>query len=167
MLQFSEFVWALSYSVWDVFNNFSLIDATDRSKISSDQKRFFIALNLYPLSFFANTPFKRQNTQIRIIESFQWFSDFPNQNLRRIGPWVYELWSDIETNRETNRKQKILLYIYKLALPGDYSWKFRIFTPRWEHYFHRVPESEYQENRSMDSWVMIGHSNRQTDNRDN
>ena len=27
-------------------------------KISSDQKRFFIALSLYPLSFFANTPFK-------------------------------------------------------------------------------------------------------------
>ena len=57
MLQFSEFVWALSYSVWDVFNNFLLIDLTDRSKISSDQKRFFIALSLYPLSFFANTPF--------------------------------------------------------------------------------------------------------------
>ena len=43
--------------VWDVFNKFLLIDATDRSKISSDQKRFFIALSLYPLSFFANTPF--------------------------------------------------------------------------------------------------------------
>ena len=57
MLQFSEFVWALRSSVWDVFNNFLLIDATDSSKISSDQKRFFIALNQYPLSFFANTPF--------------------------------------------------------------------------------------------------------------
>ena len=33
-------------------------DATDRSKIRSDQKRFFSALSLYPLSFFANTPFK-------------------------------------------------------------------------------------------------------------
>ena len=32
--------------------------STDRSKISSDQKRFFIALSLYPLSFLANTPFK-------------------------------------------------------------------------------------------------------------
>ena len=31
MLQFSEFVWALSHSVWDVFNNFLLLDATDRS----------------------------------------------------------------------------------------------------------------------------------------
>ena len=39
-------------------NNFLLIDATDRGKISSDQKRFFIALSLHPLSFFANTPFK-------------------------------------------------------------------------------------------------------------
>ena len=57
MLQFSQFVWTLRYSVWDVFNNFLLIDATDRSKIRSDQKRFFIALSLYPLSFFANTPF--------------------------------------------------------------------------------------------------------------
>ena len=58
IMQFSQFVWALSYSVWDVFNKFLLIDATDRSKISSDQKSFFIALSLYPLSFFANTPFK-------------------------------------------------------------------------------------------------------------
>ena len=52
-------VWC--YSVWDVFKNFLLIDATDRSKISSDQKRFFIALSLYPLSFFANTPFNKKN----------------------------------------------------------------------------------------------------------
>ena len=58
MLEFSEFVWALRSSVWDVFNNFLLIDATDRSKISNDQKRFLFALSLYPLSFFANTPFK-------------------------------------------------------------------------------------------------------------
>ena len=58
MLQFSQFEWALSYSVWDVFNNFLLIDATDRSKTCSDQKRFFIALSLYTLSFFVNTPFK-------------------------------------------------------------------------------------------------------------
>ena len=58
MLQLPQFVWALRSSVWDVFINFLLIDATDRSKISSDQKRFFIALSLYPLSFFANTPFK-------------------------------------------------------------------------------------------------------------
>ena len=58
MLYLSEFVWTLRSSVLVVFNNFVLIDATDRSKISSDQKRIFIALSLYPLSFFANTPFK-------------------------------------------------------------------------------------------------------------
>ena len=65
MLQFSEFVWALSNSVWDVFNNFLLIDTTDRSKISSDQKRFFIALSLYSLSFFANLlPLRRRLSQL-------------------------------------------------------------------------------------------------------
>ena len=57
MLQLSDFVWALRSSVWVVFNNFLLIDATDRSKISSDQKCVFFAVSLYPLSFFANTPF--------------------------------------------------------------------------------------------------------------
>ena len=58
MLHLSEFVWTLRSSVWVVFNNFLLIDATDRSKISSDQKRLFFAVNLYPLTFFVNTPFK-------------------------------------------------------------------------------------------------------------
>ena len=61
MLQFSQFVWAPCFSVWDVFNNFLLIDATDRSKISSDQKLLFFAVSLYPLSIFANTPFKLQS----------------------------------------------------------------------------------------------------------
>jgi len=70
MLQFYEFVWVLSYSVWDVFNKFLLIDATDRSKISSDQKRFFIALSLHPLSFFANTPFKHSMLSIKHDKSF-------------------------------------------------------------------------------------------------
>ena len=60
MTQFSQFVRPLSYSVLDVFDNFLLIYATARSKISSAQKRFFIALSLYPLSFFAKTPFKNQ-----------------------------------------------------------------------------------------------------------
>ena len=67
MLQFSQFVWALRSSVFVVFNNFLLIDATDRSKISRDQKRFFIALSPYPLSFFANTPFKFMN-----LKSYLW-----------------------------------------------------------------------------------------------
>ena len=57
MLQLSEFVWTLRSSAWVVFNNFLLIDATDRSKISSDQKRLFFSVSLYHLSFFAKTPF--------------------------------------------------------------------------------------------------------------
>ena len=37
-------------------SRFLLTDATDRSKISGDQKRFFIALSLYPLSFSRTLP---------------------------------------------------------------------------------------------------------------
>ena len=60
MLQLSEFVRNLRSSVWDVFNNFLIIDAIDRRKIGSDQKRLFIAVSLCPLSFFANIPFKKR-----------------------------------------------------------------------------------------------------------
>ena len=67
MLQLPQFVWALRSSVWGVFINFLLIDATDRSKISSDQKRFFIALSLYPLSFFANTPFNIIISRLNLV----------------------------------------------------------------------------------------------------
>ena len=76
MLQFSQFVWALSYSVLVVFNNFLLIDATARSKISSDQKRFFIALSLYLPSFFANTPFKYWKSTNKKPENPRYFSLF-------------------------------------------------------------------------------------------
>ena len=53
----SEFVWTLQSLVWVVFNNFLLINTTDKSKTTSDQSAFF-AVSLYPLSFFANTPIK-------------------------------------------------------------------------------------------------------------
>ena len=49
-------VYVLRYK--SVLTIFSLY-ATDSSKINNDQKRLLIALNLYPLSFFANTPFKK------------------------------------------------------------------------------------------------------------
>ena len=42
MLQLSEFVWTLRSSILVVFNNFILIDATDRSKISSDHQRIYL-----------------------------------------------------------------------------------------------------------------------------
>ena len=73
MLHLSEFVWTLRSSLLVVFNNFLFIDATARSKISSDQKRFFIALSLYPLSFFANTPFKKKMffSMIKAVSGFK------------------------------------------------------------------------------------------------
>ena len=44
-LNLSEFVWTLRSSVLVVFNNFLLIDATDKSKISSNQKWWFFAVS--------------------------------------------------------------------------------------------------------------------------
>ena len=85
MFQRPQFVWALRSSVWDGFINFLLIDATDRSKISSDQKRFFIALSLYPLSFFANTPFKEFKTQLKYGRfHLKLYSMFQNLSWRSI-----------------------------------------------------------------------------------
>ena len=49
MLHLSEFVWTLRFSPWVVFNHFLQ---------QIDRKRLFFAVSLYPLSFFANTPFK-------------------------------------------------------------------------------------------------------------
>ena len=46
--------------VWIPRSSFLLIDATDRSNISSDHHRIRFDVSLYPLSFFANTPFKSQ-----------------------------------------------------------------------------------------------------------
>ena len=79
MLQLSELVWTLRSSTWVVFNDFLLIYATDRSKISIDQKRLFFAVSLYPLSFFANTPFileikKKRDQALISISTFLKFS---------------------------------------------------------------------------------------------
>ena len=76
MLQLSEFVCSLRSLVWVVFNNFLLIDPTDRTKISSDQKRLFFALSLYPLSFFANTPFNMWFTKVINLNSAAKVSNF-------------------------------------------------------------------------------------------
>ena len=54
-LQFSQCGWMLRYSVQVVFNNFRLLGSTYRRQISSNQKRLFFAVCLYPLSFFENT----------------------------------------------------------------------------------------------------------------
>ena len=55
MLHLSEFVWTLCSSVWVVFNNFLLIDATDRSEI------FFIAKAYTPFHFSRTLPLRELN----------------------------------------------------------------------------------------------------------
>jgi len=87
MLHLSEFVWTIRSSVLVVFNNFLLIDATDKSKIRSDQKRFFIALSLYPLSFFANTPFKYCWKILLLLIFFTGPASFPTANWFCIWMW--------------------------------------------------------------------------------
>ena len=78
-LQFSQFGWMLRYSVQVVFNNFLLIDATDRSKISSDQKRLF----------FVNTPFKEVDSILlllnQIVLVFSHFSLSESVSVPNIG----------------------------------------------------------------------------------
>ena len=81
MLQLSEFVLTIRSAVLVVFNNFVPRHATDRSKISSDQKRFFIALSLYPLLFFANTPFKVEFLPKYVLHFFIDLKTGINQNL--------------------------------------------------------------------------------------
>jgi len=44
-------------------SSFLIIDSTDRSKISSDQHLIFFDVGLYPLSFFANTPFNEEKVK--------------------------------------------------------------------------------------------------------
>ena len=94
MLQFSQFVWTPCYSVWDVFINFLPIDATDRSKISSDQKSFFI-LSLYPLSFFANTPFQ-------CFKRWDFDDDLELFKITNIKPWLWNLKIGIEKDISKN-----------------------------------------------------------------
>ena len=60
MLQLSEFISTILSWAWVVFNNFLLIDATDRSKISSCQKHFFFAVSLYPFHFSRTLPLRRR-----------------------------------------------------------------------------------------------------------
>ena len=128
MLQFSQFVWTLSYSVWDVFNNFLLIYATDRSKISSDdQKRFFIALSLYPITLFANTPFNLTLCKMQPIMEC-WLQKLISQSraekLARY-EWESSNWSEPSRDiqkRGLRRKSKV----FTVDIHNDYQSGFRV-----------------------------------------
>ena len=60
MLHLTEFVWTLRSLVWVVFNKFSPYRRNRQIEVIllAIKSAFFITLSLYPLSFFANTPFK-------------------------------------------------------------------------------------------------------------
>ena len=121
MLQFPQFVWALRSSVWEVFNNFLLIEATDRSKISRDQKRFFIALSLY----FVYTPFKRLNKNVKnilyslkfytklIFNSDRWYG-FENEAkpIVKINFWILQFWNIFYFKIYVDVSQKISNFSY-------------------------------------------------------
>ena len=119
MLHLSEFVWILRSSILVVFNNFLLIDAADRSKIRSDQKSFFIALSLYPLSFFANTPFKWSFNDLEIIHPLDVLSKF----LFR-GPFLRGLKIFRITLKTTPLEGNTFLWIWKYIKRKRWSlWK--------------------------------------------
>ena len=54
------------------------------------------------LRFYLFFPCTIRPNQLRIskpTKDSRGASNFPNQNLRQIGPWVHELWSDIQTDK--------------------------------------------------------------------
>jgi len=103
MLHLSEFVWTLRSSVLVVLNNFLLIDATDRSKISNDQKRFFFRIKPIPLSFLANTPFK-WHLIYTIISSIPW-KGLNNVNFLLC---ICSSGSSIDNSRDCSRENHVL-----------------------------------------------------------
>ena len=99
MLQFSQFVWALRSSVWDVFNNFLLIDATDGSKISSDQKRFFIVLCLYPqFNILSSTSLHSRSLPLKSTLSGKFHNKMQTKGCFQ----VFEATNTIKTNKKIN-----------------------------------------------------------------
>ena len=111
MFQLPHFVWALRSSVWDVFIKFLLIDATDRSKTSSDQTSFYIALSLYPLSFFANTPFKAKKNLNRKSQYFFSRQNFSTSLQSYKPPLELPQWVQHRFALFGNQK-KTLIYLY-------------------------------------------------------
>ena len=74
MLHLSEFVCTLRSSVLVVFNNFLLTDATDRSNVSSDQKRLFkpIPPFIFREYFLENYHFFLVPSYLELIDILLW-----------------------------------------------------------------------------------------------
>ena len=127
MLQFSQFAWTLSYSVWDVFNNFLLIDTTGRSRISSDQKRFFYRIKPIPPFIFREhikktwwKEFRRSGDTVHPKNQEKHFcrlKTFPDTGL----PTKYE------TSETTVKKFTVFTVNFYLSL-----------TKHWEYYSRTI-----------------------------
>ena len=68
MLQFSQFVWPLSYTVWDVFNKFLLIDATDKSKRVAIKSAFLSHEAYTPFHFSRTLTLKLHKSPVRNLK---------------------------------------------------------------------------------------------------
>ena len=86
MLQFSNIVWLLSYSVWDVFNNFLLIDATDK-RLVAVKRLIFRHKSIQPFHYSRTLPLKVLNADnscswnahvILVQKSYYWKCHFQN-----------------------------------------------------------------------------------------
>ena len=115
MLHLSEFVKTLRSSVLVVFNNFLLIDATARSKISSDQKCFFIALSLYPLSFFANTPFNTKHRHDLISYQCQHWHKLVNHQYQTQA-WSHPAINVLHGHKLVNHQYQIQAWSHQLSM---------------------------------------------------
>jgi len=67
MLELSQFVWTLRYSVQVVFNNFFLLNGTDRS---SDQNRLFFAVYIFIIYICLKQNYIKQYKSLQINTLF-------------------------------------------------------------------------------------------------
>ena len=61
------------------------------------------------------------------LRTFQWFSQLPSSQ-RQISQWAHELWSDIQTNRQTEittlKKCKDLCMVFSLHVKVNFSFLY-------------------------------------------
>ena len=93
-------------------------------KVDGFENLFIFAIFSFCFSFWK--VFLRQNIKLLNLEVFEEYSygytEFPNTNLGKTGPEVDELWSDIQTNRRTD-KQRLLL---STVIQKQYLFDFRL-----------------------------------------
>ena len=118
MLHLSEFVWTLRSSVLVVFNNFLIIDTTDRSNISSNQKPFFIGLSLYPFHFSRTIPFRKILLEtLLLIDWIKSSRQIKPEDIKIIVRGCSLILKNLASN---NFKRIICLLCHNLTLPSNF-----------------------------------------------